>query len=115
MAHLEGGPFFVTRACCELLGRCSYRNWMHNRRPHPTDVSDEKWAFAAPYLSFMTEHALQRKYALRDMFNALRWMARAGAPWRRLPNDFPPWEAAYQQTQLWLQAGCFEAGAPRPE
>ncbi|MDQ1091140.1 hypothetical protein QE400_000553 [Xanthomonas sacchari] len=21
----------------------------------------------------------------------------------------PPWEAVYQQTQRWLQAGCFEA------
>jgi transposase len=42
------------------------------------------------------------------MFDALRWMARAGAPWRMLPNDFPPWELVYQQTQRWLQAGCFE-------
>jgi transposase len=25
-----------------------------------------------------------------------------------LPNDFPPWELVYQQTQRWLQAGCFE-------
>jgi transposase len=26
-----------------------------------------------------------------------------------LPGDFPPWEAVYQQTRRWLQAGCFEA------
>ena len=32
----------------------------------------------------------------------------AGAPWRMLPNDFPPWELVYQQTQRWLRAGCFE-------
>ena len=25
------------------------------------------------------------------------------------PNDLPPWEAVYQQTQRWLAAGCFEA------
>jgi len=43
------------------------------------------------------------------VFNALRWIVRAGAPWRLLPNDFPPWEAVYQQTQRWLVAGCFEA------
>lgn len=43
------------------------------------------------------------------MFNALRWMARAGTHWRLIPREFPPWEAAYQQTQHWLQAGCFEA------
>ena len=43
------------------------------------------------------------------IFNALRWIVRAGAPWSMLPNDFPPWEAVYQQTQRWLAAGCFEA------
>jgi hypothetical protein len=25
-----------------------------------------------------------------------------------LANDFPPWEAAYQQTQWWLGSACFE-------
>ncbi len=43
------------------------------------------------------------------MFDALRWVVRAGAPWRMLPNDFPPWELVYQQAQRWIQAGCFEA------
>jgi transposase len=36
-------------------------------------------------------------------------MARAGASWRMLSADFPPWELVYQQTQRWLNAGCFEA------
>ncbi len=26
-----------------------------------------------------------------------------------MPNDLPPWYSVYQQTQRWLQAGCFEA------
>lgn len=34
---------------------------------------------------------------------------RAGAPWRLLPNDFPPWEAVYQQSRRWVDSGCFEA------
>ena len=82
---------------------------MTARRPNPTDVTDEEWAFAAPYLTLMDPEARQRKYDLRLMLNALRWMARAGAPWRLIPHEFPPWEAVYQQTQRWLQAGCFEA------
>ena len=57
----------------------------------------------------MSEDAPQRRYELREMFNALRWMARAGASWRMLPTSFPPWERVYQQTQRWLNAGCFEA------
>ena len=79
------------------------------RRPYPSDVSDEEWAFVAPYLTLMTPEASQRKHDLREVFNALRWIVRAGAPWRYLPGDFPPWEAVYQQTQRWLKAGCFEA------
>ncbi len=82
---------------------------MDTRKPYPTDVSDEEWAFVAPYLTLMSPDAPQRTYDLREVFNALRWLVRAGAPWRLLPNDFPRWEAVYQQTQRWLAAGSCEA------
>ena len=78
------------------------------RKPYPSDVSDDEWAFVAPYLTLMSEDAPQRDYPLREVFNGLRWMVRVGAPWRMLPNDLPPWEAVYQQTQRWLIAGVFE-------
>ena len=79
------------------------------RKPYPSDVSDDEWAFVAPYLMLMREDAPQREYPLREVFNAPRWMARAGASWRMLPNDLPPWPLVYQQTQRWIRAGCFEA------
>lgn len=50
-----------------------------------------------------------RDHDLREVFDALRRIVRIGAPWQMLPHDFPPWEAAYQQTQRWLVAGVFEA------
>ena len=79
------------------------------RKPYPTDVSEEEWAFVAPYLTRMSADAPQRRQDLREVFNAVRWIVRAGAPWRLLPTNFPPWEAVYQQTQRWIKAGCFEA------
>lgn len=79
------------------------------RKAYPSDVSDDEWAFVAPYLTLMSEDAPQRVYSLREVFNGLRWMVRAGAPWRMMPNDLPPWEMVYQQTQRWIQAGVFEA------
>src|ERR671921_2127012 len=84
---------------------------MTTRKPYPSDVSDEEWAFVAPYLALVREDAPQRTHDLREVFNGLRWIVRAGAPWRMLPHDFPPWEAVYQQTQRWLAAGVFEAMA----
>ena len=82
---------------------------MPNRNPYPSDVSDEEWAFVAPYLALIREDAPQRSHDLKEVFNALRWIVRAGASWRMLPHDLPPWEAVYQQTQRWLAAGVFKA------
>src|ERR671916_1446348 len=82
---------------------------MPTRKPYPTDVSEEEWAFVAPYLALVRADAPQRVHDLREVFDALRWVVRAEAPWRMLPHDLPPWEAVYQQTQRWLAARVFEA------
>jgi transposase len=79
------------------------------KRSYPSDVSDEEWAFCAPYLTLMKEEARQREYPLRAMFNAVRYMVRAGCPWRMIPHDLPPWSSVHQQAQRWIKAGCFEA------
>jgi len=79
------------------------------RKGYPSDVSDDEWAFVAPYLTLMREDAPQREHDLREVFNGLRWIVRAGAAWRMMPNDLPPREAVYQQTQRWLKAGVLEA------
>jgi transposase len=78
------------------------------RKAYPSDVSDDEWAFVAPYLTLMTEDAPQRVYSLREVFNGLRYIVRTGMQWRFMPNDLPPWPTVYQQTQRWVQAGVFE-------
>lgn len=80
-------------------------------KPYPSDVSDEEWEFCVPYLTLMKEEAPQRSHSLREVFNALRWLVRAGCSWRMMPHEMPPWWVVQQQTQRWLRAGCFEAMA----
>ncbi len=79
------------------------------RKPYPSDVTDDEWAFVAPYLMLMREDAPQREHLLREVFNGLRWIVRTGSPWRYMPNDLPPWHAVYDQAQRWIAAGVFEA------
>ena len=79
------------------------------RKPYPTDVSDAEWALVAPYLTLMTEDAPQREHSLREVFNGLRWIVRAGSSWRMMPHYLPPWDVVYQQTQRWLKAEVFQA------
>jgi transposase len=107
LAPIHQGEIFLCSFACFIgsspdVSLISYK-------PYPTDVSDEEWAFVAPYLALVREDAPQRAHDLREVFNALRWIVRAGASWRMLPHDFPPWEAVYQQTQRWINAGVFEA------
>jgi hypothetical protein len=47
------------------------------RRPSPSDVSasdvsDEEWAFVAPYLSLLPQTAAQRRHVAREVFNVVR-------------------------------------------
>ena len=84
-------------------------NTEHLRKPYPSDVSDEEWAFVAPYLALVRADAPQRRHDLREVFNAARWVVHTGAPWRWLPHDLPPWDIVYAQTRRWLDAGVFEA------
>ena len=79
------------------------------RKPYPSDVSDEEWAFAAPYLALVREDAPQRAHSLREVFNGLRYIVKTGGQWRWMPHDLPPWWVVYQQARRWLDAGCFEA------
>src|SRR5271157_1139544 len=67
---------------------------------YPSDVSDEEWAFVAPYLALCREDSEQRDYSLRAVFNGLRYIVRTGGQWRSMPNDLPPWPVVYQQTSL---------------
>src|SRR3954469_18231513 len=73
---------------------------------YQSDRSDDEWAFVAPYLSLLPEEAVPRRHDLRRVFDALKWVAWTGAPWRALPHDFPPWAIVYQQAMRWLAAAC---------
>jgi len=80
----------------------------YTRTPYDSDVTDEEWAFLAPYLTLMREDAPQRVHPLRELFNGLRYIARTGLQWRYMPHDLPPWHAVYDQTRRWIAAEVFE-------
>jgi transposase len=77
--------------------------------PYQSESRDEEWGFVAPYLALLPQEAAQRRHDLRRVFDAVKWIAWTGAPWRALPHDVPPWARVYQQAMRWLAAGVFEA------
>jgi transposase len=70
-------------------------------------VTDDEWAFVAPYLTLMTEDAPQRTHDLREVFNGMRFIVRTGNQWRFMPHDLLPWPAVYQQIRRWVVERSF--------
>lgn len=56
----------------------------------PTDLTDEEWLFIRPFLPSIAKRGRKPTTDLREVLDALRYLARTGGGWRMLPNDFPP-------------------------
>ena len=62
---------------------------------YPTDLTDEEWVWIAPMLPPGARTGRPPGVDLREVLNAIRYLARAGCGWRMLPKDFPPWQTVY--------------------
>ncbi len=72
------------------------------RKPYPTDLTDAQWRLIEPLLPPAKPGGRPRKTDLREVFNALLYLNRAGCPWRMLPHEFPPWKTVYNYYRAWI-------------
>jgi putative transposase len=72
------------------------------RKPYPTDLSDEQWKLIEQLLPPAKPGGRPRKTDLREVFNALLYLNRTGCPWRLLPHEFPPWRTVYNYFRAWI-------------
>jgi putative transposase len=72
------------------------------RKPYPTDLTDEQWQLIQPLLPPAKPGGRPRKTDLREVFNALLYLNRAGCSWRMLPHEFPPWKTVYNYYRAWI-------------
>ena len=62
---------------------------------YPSDLTNEEWDRIAPLLPKVARRGRRPSVDLREIWNAIRYMARSGGGWRMLPKDFPPWQTVY--------------------
>ena len=65
------------------------------RRRYPSDLSDAEWERIKPLLPTPGRLGRKPKVDLREILNAIRYLARAGCSWRMLPIHFGPWPTVY--------------------
>lgn len=65
------------------------------RRRYPSDLTDAEWERIKPLLPKPARCGRKPKVDLREILNAIRYLARAGCSWRMLPIHFGPWQTVY--------------------
>jgi len=74
-------------------------------RRYASDASDGEWALIAPLLPPRRAVGRPRTTDLRDVFDAILYMAATGCQWRMLPNDFPPVSTVRRYFYDWRNNG----------
>ncbi|MFE7330123.1 IS5 family transposase [Streptomyces sp. NPDC057565] len=82
------------------------------RRPYPSDLSDEQWALIEPMVTAWKQGRVAHSATgdpgacdLREVVNAIFYQNRTGCQWRYLPHDLPAWSAVFYYFTLWREDG----------
>jgi transposase len=81
----------------------------HARRGcrYSSDLTDREWALIAPFLPPPRNQGRPRTADLREVMNAILYMASAGCQWRMLPKDLPPPSTVQRYFYDWRDSGLW--------
>ena len=57
---------------------------------YASDCTDDGWSLVAPFLTPVSKVGRPRRTDMRDVWDAIQYIAAAGCQWAMLPKDFPP-------------------------
>jgi putative transposase len=75
---------------------------------YPSDLRDEEWAVIQPFFPPPRHGGRPRTTKLRDVVNAILYLATGGCQWRMLPKDFPPLSTVQRYFYEWRDRGLWQ-------
>lgn len=72
-------------------------------------MSNKEWAFFEPFVMARGPKRGRPAGNHRLVLDGIFWIARTGAPWRDLPDDFGKWGSVYRQFRRWSVSGLWDA------
>ena len=75
---------------------------------YASDLTDPEWALIAPFMPAPKSTGRPRTTSLRDVFDAILYMATTGCQWRMLPNDFPAVSTVRGYFYAWRNDGFLD-------
>jgi transposase len=72
---------------------------------YASDLTDAEWALIEPHLPAPSKRGRPREVDLRDVMEAILYMASTGCQWRALPKEFPPYSTVQGYFYAWSHDG----------
>ena len=72
-------------------------------------LSDEEWALIGPLLPAERGRGCRPAGDNRPFFEGMMWIARTGAQWRHLPDEYGKWNSVFRRYRRWTTTGVFDA------
>lgn len=66
------------------------RDYGRRHLRYASDCTDEEWALIAPLMPASSRVGRPRKWEMREIWDAIQYIAAAGCQWAMLPKDFAP-------------------------
>lgn len=76
---------------------------------YASDTTDAEWAVIEPHLPAPASCGRPRRTALRDVVDAIFYIAQSGCQWRMLPKDFPPYATVQRYFYAWRDSGLWQS------
>ena len=72
---------------------------------YASDLTDEEWALIEPFMPPPSAIGRPRKTDLREVVEAILYMASTGCQWRAIPKEFPPYSTVQGYFYAWSHRG----------
>ncbi|AJD50295.1 hypothetical protein TH3_00845 [Thalassospira xiamenensis M-5 = DSM 17429] len=76
---------------------------------YPSDLSDREWELIAPFIPAAKTGGRPRRTDMREVMNAIIYIASGGIQWRMLPTDFPPASTVRYYFYHWRDIGLWQS------
>lgn len=84
------------------------REYRRDTDRYASDLTDGEWELIAPFMPPPRRVGRPRKVDMREVVNALLYMASTGCQWRMLPKEFPPYSTTQRYFYDWRDSGLLQ-------
>ena len=75
---------------------------------YASDMTDREWVLVAPFMPPARRLGRPRTTDLREVMNAILYIATTGCQWVQLPKDFPPYSTVQRYFYDWRDSGLLQ-------